>query len=67
MTAELQAASAPAGPPGARRVAANSTAQLLTFTFRAASSVGVVVLLARSGGPVHNPSLSPRQSLYTSL
>jgi O-antigen/teichoic acid export membrane protein len=31
---------------------ANSTAQLLTFAFRALAAVGVVVLLARSGGPV---------------
>ncbi|MGY1779694.1 flippase [Geodermatophilus sp. SYSU D01036] len=31
---------------------ANSTAQLLTFAARAVASVGVVVLLARSGGPV---------------
>ncbi len=33
-------------------MAANSTAQLLTFAARACSAVGVVVLLARSGGPV---------------
>jgi O-antigen/teichoic acid export membrane protein len=32
-------------------VASNSTAQLLSFAFRAVSGVGVVVLLARSGGP----------------
>jgi len=32
-------------------VASNSTAQLLSFAFRAASGVGVIVLLARHGGP----------------
>jgi hypothetical protein len=40
------------GPPVARKVAANSTAQLVTFAFRAAAGVGVVVLLARDGGPL---------------
>jgi len=34
-----------------RGVASNSTAQLLSFVFRAASGIGVVVLLARDGGP----------------
>ena len=52
MTTELQAGSVPARPPGARRVLANSTAQLATFGFRAAAGIGVVILLARSGGPL---------------
>lgn len=34
-----------------RGVASNSTSQLLSFVFRAASGIGVVVLLARDGGP----------------
>lgn len=34
-----------------RGVASNSTAQLLSFAFRALSGIGVVVLLARAGGP----------------
>jgi O-antigen/teichoic acid export membrane protein len=39
---------------GARRrgIASNSTAQLLSFAFRAISGIGVIVLLARHGGPV---------------
>jgi O-antigen/teichoic acid export membrane protein len=32
-------------------VAGNSSAQLLSFAFRAVSGIGVIVLLARSGGP----------------
>lgn len=52
MTTELQAGSAPGRPPTARRVLANSTAQLATFAFRAVAGVGVVVLLARNGGPL---------------
>lgn len=34
-----------------RGVAGNSSAQLLSFAFRALSGIGVIVLLARSGGP----------------
>lgn len=46
------AALRPSGPGTAgKKVAKNSTAQLLTFAFRAVSGVGVIVLLARHGGP----------------
>lgn len=41
----------PAGRPGARLVAANSGWQLLTFVARAVAGLGVVVLVARAGGP----------------
>jgi O-antigen/teichoic acid export membrane protein len=34
-----------------RGIASNSTAQLLSFAFRALSGIGVIVLLARAGGP----------------
>jgi O-antigen/teichoic acid export membrane protein len=37
--------------PRTRGVASNSTSQLLSFAFRAVSGIGVVVLLARAGGP----------------
>ena len=52
MTTELRAGPGRGGRPTARKVAANSTAQLVTFAFRAAAGVGVVVLLARDGGPL---------------
>lgn len=37
--------------PQRRGVAGNSSAQLLSFAFRAVSGIGVIVLLARAGGP----------------
>ena len=52
MTAELRTGPDRGRPPMARKLAANSTAQLVTFAFRAAAGVGVVVLLARDGGPL---------------
>ena len=52
MTIERQSAPAPDRSRPARRLFANSTAQLATFAFRAAAGLGVVVLLARDGGPV---------------
>ena len=52
MTTELRTGPGRGGRPTARKVAANSTAQLVTFAFRAAAGVGVVVLLARDGGPL---------------
>ena len=53
MTAEVRAGPGEVRPPPPpRKVAANSTSQLLTFAFRAVAGVGVVVLLARSGGPL---------------
>jgi O-antigen/teichoic acid export membrane protein len=51
VTAELRDPPADHAPSGARRAIANSTAQLLTFVFRAVAALGVVVLVARSGGP----------------
>jgi O-antigen/teichoic acid export membrane protein len=52
MTAEVHAPPGEVPPPPPRKPVANSTAQLLTFAFRAVAGVGVVVLLARSGGPL---------------
>ena len=51
MTADLRTGAASGQPAGGSKVVANSTAQLVTFAFRAAAGVGVVVLLARDGGP----------------
>jgi O-antigen/teichoic acid export membrane protein len=53
VTAELQPDSAVGTGRRAQRrgLASNSTSQLLSFAFRAVSGIGVVVLLARSGGP----------------
>lgn len=52
VTTDLRGAPAEGRRPRMRRgVASNSTAQLLSFTFRAISGIGVVVLLARAGGP----------------
>lgn len=52
MTADLRTGPHAGDPPKARKVVANSTAQLVTFALRALAGVGVVVLLARSGGPL---------------
>ena len=52
MTTELRTGPHPGVPPKTRNVVANSTAQLVTFALRAVAGVGVVVLLARSGGPL---------------
>jgi O-antigen/teichoic acid export membrane protein len=51
VTADLGQETAPAGRSGARKVAGNSQAVLLSFLFRAVSGLGVVVLVAREGGP----------------
>jgi O-antigen/teichoic acid export membrane protein len=53
VTAELGADAkvGTSGRPLRRGLASNSTAQLLSFAFRAAAGIGVIVLLARSGGP----------------
>ncbi|SFL25673.1 flippase [Geodermatophilus ruber] len=51
MSTALSAAADGHRPPAPRRAVSNSTAQLATFAFRAAAGVGVIVLLARSGGP----------------
>ncbi len=51
MSADLQATSSREPSPRRRGVASNSTAQLLSFAFRAVAGIGVVVLLARAGGP----------------
>jgi O-antigen/teichoic acid export membrane protein len=48
---DLGQETAPADRGVTRKVAWNSQAVLLSFVFRAASGVGVVVLLARDGGP----------------
>ncbi|RBY93951.1 hypothetical protein DQ244_00830 [Blastococcus sp. TBT05-19] len=50
MPAEPTPSTAPAGRR-TQGLVSNSTSQLLTFGFRAIAGVGVVVLLARSGGP----------------
>ncbi|MGY1620131.1 flippase [Geodermatophilus sp. SYSU D00691] len=52
MTAQPRTGTVEPPAPVGRKVLANSTAQLLTFALRAASAIGVVVLLARAGGPV---------------
>ncbi len=49
--AELEGSARAEGRARKKGLASNSTAQLLTFVFRAVAGVGVVVLLARSGGP----------------
>ena len=51
MHAELEGRSAAEERSARKGLASNSTAQLLTFVFRAVSGIGVVVLVARSGGP----------------
>jgi O-antigen/teichoic acid export membrane protein len=49
--AELKAGNRGDGRGVRKGLASNSTSQLLTFAFRAVSGIGVVVLLARNGGP----------------
>ena len=51
MRTELDGSARGEGRAARKGLASNSTAQLLTFVFRAVSGIGVVVLLARSGGP----------------
>jgi O-antigen/teichoic acid export membrane protein len=51
VSAELLSEKPPSHRRPAKGVAANSQWQLLSFIFRAVSGVGVVVLLARAGGP----------------
>ena len=51
MSAELLTEEPSGRRPAARGVAANSRWQLLSFAFRAVAGLGVVVLLARAGGP----------------
>jgi O-antigen/teichoic acid export membrane protein len=51
VTARLRADGTPPVAGDAKGVVSNSGAQLLSFAFRAVAGLGVVVLLARSGGP----------------
>lgn len=51
MSAELLREKPRDNGPEAKSVASNSQWQLLSFAFRALAGVGVVVLLARAGGP----------------
>jgi O-antigen/teichoic acid export membrane protein len=51
VSAELLKEERPPDRPRANGVASNSQWQLLSFAFRAVAGVGVVVLLARAGGP----------------
>lgn len=51
MTTDIKGAPDQGSRPRTRGVASNSTTQLLSFVFRAVSGIGVVVLLARAGGP----------------
>ena len=51
MAPDPTTAAPPLGKSGARRVAANSVWQMVSFAARAIAGLGSVVLLARSGGP----------------
>jgi O-antigen/teichoic acid export membrane protein len=51
VSAELLTEDSEGRRPAAKGVAANSRWQLLSFAFRAVAGLGVVVLLARAGGP----------------
>jgi O-antigen/teichoic acid export membrane protein len=51
VSAELLGEKAEGRRPAAKGVASNSRWQLLSFAFRAVAGIGVVVLLARAGGP----------------